>query len=183
MPLVVVIAKDAKGWQAQLEAAGLAGEIVPVEVERDINELADVVIDVIRALGPEPREISTIVGVGPGGRAAQLLALAGRCAGLALIDGLTHRFADPAEVIGARMEWMRDRVGGEFPPIPRIESQDFAERAAAAVGVPTVVVETSASQSVAEVVEKVVSAFPKASLIRANDSEEAAGHVVSWMDS
>lgn len=182
MPLVVVIAEDAKQWQSRLEAAGWAGDTVAVEVNRDINELADVVIDAIRALGPESAEITNVVGVGPGGRAAQLLALAGRSAGLVLVDGLTHRFAGPAEVIGARMEWMRQRVGGDLPPVPRIESQAFAERAAGAVGVPTLIVETPESQSAPEVVETVVGAFPKVTHVQVDDDEEAAGRVVSWMN-
>ena len=181
MSLVVVIAEDAAGWQSRLKEAGLNDEVLQVEVARSINELADVVIDVIRALGPEPQEISLVVGVGAGGRAAHLLALGGRSAALALVDGLTHRFADPAEVIASRMEWMRSRVAGDLPDVPRIESRSFAERAAAAVGVPTLVVETAASQSTPEVVESVIGAFPKATLVRVDDTDEAAGRVVAWM--
>lgn len=181
MSLVVVIAQDAKRWQARLEASGLTGETIAVDVDFHISELADVVIDAIRALGPEPREISVVVGVGAGGRAAQLMALAGRSAALVLVDGLTHRFAEPVDVIAARMEWMRRRVDGELPPVPRIESRSFAERAAAAVGVPTLVVETTGSESPSEVVDALVAAFPKATLRRVGGAEEAGAEVVSWI--
>ena len=176
---VVVIAEEAKRWQGLLEPLGA---VVPVEIDAEICELADATIDVVRALGEGfTGEITTVIGVGPGGRAAQLIALAGRASSLALIDGITHRFAGPTEVIAARMEWMRQRVAGEFPPIPRVESQAFAQRAAAAVRVPTLVVERSASQSPPEVVDVVVSAFPRAVLRRVDGDEEAAAQVASWI--
>jgi pimeloyl-ACP methyl ester carboxylesterase len=178
---LVVVADDAKQWQERLEAAGWSGETVPVDVADEIAELADVVIDVVRTLGEMPPEIAAVVGVGRGGRAAQLMALAGRTARLVLVDGLTHRFAGPDEVIADRMEWMRSRVAGEFPPIPRVESRSFAERAAAEVGVPTLVVETSASASAPEVVDAVATAFRQATVVRANDEAEAAAQVASWL--
>lgn len=182
MSLVVVIAEGAKEWQERLEAAGWPGELLAVEVSRSINELADVAIDVVRALGPSgPTDIAAVVGVGAGGRAAQLLALGGRAEALVLVDGLTHRFASPSEVIGARMEWMLRRVDGDFPPIPRIESRAFTERAASAVPVPTLVVEGSSSGSSDEVVEAVLSSLAKGELVRIGDGEDAAKRVVSWL--
>lgn len=182
MAVAVVIAGDAKQWQARLEAAGWSGETVSVDAAEEITELADVVIDVVRTLGDDPPEIGAVVGVDHGGRAAHLMALAGRATRLVLIDGLPHRFSGPAEVIGERMEWMRRRVAGEFPAIPRVESQSFAERAAAAVRVPALVVETSASQSRPDVVDAVVSAFGSGELVRVVDHEEAAASVASWLN-
>ena len=182
MAVVVVIAGDAKRWQARLEAAGWSGETVAVDTAEEITELADVVIDVVRTLGDDPPEIAAVVGVEHGGRAAHLMALAGRAATLVLINGLPHRFAGPAEVIVERMEWMRRRVAGELPAIPRVESQSFAERAAGAVRVPTLIVETSASQSQPEVVTAVASAFGAGELTRVVDDEEAATAMASWLN-
>ena len=182
MAVAVVIAGEAKQWQARLEAAGWSGETVAVDATEKITELADVVIDVVRTLGDDPPEIGVVVGVDHGGRAAQLMALAGRADTLVLIDGLPHRFAGPAEVIGERMEWMRRRIAGEFPAIPRVESQSFAERAAGAVRVPALIVETSASQSRPEVVDAVSSAFGAGELVRVVDDRAAATAVASWLD-
>lgn len=178
---MVVVAEDPKQWQRILEASGWAGETLGVAVDSEITELADVAIDIVRALGDEAEGDFTLVGVGPGGRGAQLMALAGRATALVLVDGLPYRFAGPGGVIAERTEWMRRRVAGEFPAIPRIESRSFAERAAAAVGVPTLVVETPASGSPEEVVDAVVAAFPRSTLARVQSVEEAAAQVVSWM--
>ena len=180
MAFTLVVAEEAKRWQARLAESGSGGEIAAVEVDREACELADAAIDVVRALGEQGRDISTVIGVGPGGRAAHLMALAGRASGLVLVDGLTHRFAQPAEVIAARMEWMRRRVAGDFPAIPRVESRSFAERAAAAVRAPTLVVESAASATPSTVAEAVAKAFPDATLVRVTDEAEAVTEILSW---
>lgn len=180
---VVLVAEAAGEWQARFDAAGWAGRLITVEVAEETVELADPVIEIVRALGDTPPEVIAVIGVGPGGRAAQLFAVAGRARALVLIDGLPHGFAEPSEVIAERLAWMRLRVAGEHPPIPRVEGRSFAIRIAAAVTVPTLAVETRESKTPADLADAVVGACPSAVLARVGDRDEAAARVCAWMSS
>ena len=101
--------------------------------------------------------VELLVGVGKSGWAAQLMGAGGKAEAVALVDGLGGPWADPAAVIAEGAAWVRaiadDPDALEPPPpgrsdprlrhgVPPMRSRLMAERAAAALSVPVLVVET-----------------------------------------
>ncbi len=105
-------------------------------------------------------ELPVVVGVGAHGWAAQLLALGGRASALVLVDGLGGPWRAPQEAVAAgrdRLRTLADDPAALAPHIgpgldPRLAhgpvphgSRDLAFRAAAAITVPTLLIESPAS--------------------------------------
>ncbi|HET6810208.1 MAG TPA: hypothetical protein VFH50_04295 [Acidimicrobiales bacterium] len=144
---------------------------------------------------------AVVAGVGPSGWGAQLLALGGRAAALVLVDGIGGPWLPAPDAVAAEREWLRsladdpDALGpaaGGVPLDPRLRhavpgqtDRGLALRAAGAIPVPVLVVETrppdQALLSAAEV-DEVVTAFPAAELIRleAASPTEVAEVVTRW---
>jgi hypothetical protein len=125
-------------------------------------ELADAAFVAVRTLadaGGDDRPV--VVGVGVNGWPAQILALGGRAAGLVLVDGLNGPYQGPVAATAAGREWLRALVDdpAALAPMPSGASLDprlrhglrphgdraLAERSAAALTVPVLVIESPRS--------------------------------------
>ncbi|HZU73807.1 MAG TPA: alpha/beta hydrolase [Acidimicrobiales bacterium] len=155
-------------WETALRSAGWAGPVMVADLPghgraappADGNyEMAEV-IAALRALHGAGDDPAVVLGEKGSGWTAQVMALAGRTCGLVLVDGLGGPWLAPAEVIAGWRRWLRDLADdqdalGPAPPAgpdPRLahrrptqNSREQAERAAALVKVPTLVIETPAS--------------------------------------
>ena len=142
-----------------------------------------------------------VVGVGPSGWGAQLLALGGRAAALVLVDGIGGPWLSAPAAVAAEREWLRaladdpaalDPAPAGAPLDPRLRhgvpgqtDRGLALRAARAIPVPVLVVETVPADlallSPAEV-DEVVAAFPAGSLLRPGSASQAdvAEAVAEW---
>ena len=181
-------------WPGRVLAPDLPGHNgtpPPVGGHYEMGDAVYVALDVLRAAAPEEL---VVVGVGHNGAAAQILALGGRAAGLALVDGLGGPWLGPLE-IDARLRDMRRRIlatpaAMSAPPTgaadPRATmvvgavDREFAVRQAAAMPVPVLVVETPSSRT--PDVDQLVGHFAQATLthLEARDPKGAARLVHSW---
>ncbi|HEX5266329.1 MAG TPA: hypothetical protein VFW24_06110 [Acidimicrobiales bacterium] len=138
-------------------------------------------------------ESAVVVGVGPSGWGAELLALGSRAVALVLVDGLGGPWLDAPAAVEAERAWVRRLAddpaalapapaGGRLDPrlghgVPGQTDRGLALRAAGAVSVPVLVVETAgpgpALLSPGET-EEVVAAFPAAELVRLEGASPAA---------
>lgn len=210
-PDVVVVhdAGDERGgaaWAAALEGAGWPGAVLHPALpghgrapapRGGAYELVDAAIHVLPVLAGLRPSLPVVLGVGASGWSAQLLALAGRAVGLVLVDGLGGPWQTPAASIGSQRAWMRGIADdpaavqpapdGELDPrlrhgIPRQTSPDLAARAAAALAVPVLVIETAASQVPAPDVRELVDRMPRGELVAgAGDPGEVAALSVRWL--
>jgi len=139
-------------------------------------ELADPVLFAIRVmrtaeLGEEP---PVVVGVGVNGWSAQVLALGGRASAVVLVDGLNGPWVDARATIGAGRDWIRAIAAdpaavAPAPPVgldPRLAhglvphgSRRLADRAAAAMPVPVLLVETPHSLLALDDVEELAGRY------------------------
>lgn len=145
-----------------------------------LDERADLVVEALRRL-PYPLALDLAIGAGVGGWAAQLVALGGRSRALALVDGLPEMFARAGEVVAERFAHMRRRLEGSLEPAGYLVGPTFAERAAAALNVPVLVIETPLSLSSPDVVERFLGACHGAALHRVVSRMEAHALALEWM--
>ena len=147
--------------------------------------------------GPPP----VIVGVGPSGWGAQLLALGGRAGALVLVDGLGGPWLSAPAAVAAEREWLRALAddpaalapapaGAPVDPrlrhgVPGQTDHGLALRAAGAISAPVLVVETAPPDRAllpAHEVDEMVAAFPAAELLRSEAASMAtvADAVTRW---
>ena len=159
-------------------------------------ELYDAAFTAAELLTTGPVEL--LVGIGKSGWAAELMGAGGKADAVALVDGLGGPWADPATVIAEGAAWVRgiadDPAAVEPPPVgrpdprlhhgvPPMRSRHMAERAAAAVAVPVLLVETPASPLEPADVDELAARFAGgATVLRLDSSEPAAlaGAVLGW---
>jgi hypothetical protein len=144
---------------------------------------------------------AVVAGVGPSGWGAQLLALGGRAAALVLVDGIGGPWLPAPDAVAAERQWLRNLAddpdaidpapaGAPLDPrlrhgVPGQTDRGLALRAAGAIPVPVLVVETRppprALLSPGEV-DEMVAAFPAAELVRleAASPEDVAHAVTEW---
>lgn len=155
-------ALTASGWDGRVVAPDLPGHGESAPPVGGHHELAQPAFDASRILaeaglqGARP----VVVGVGPNGWPAQLMALGGRASALVLVDGLGAPWLSPQEAVEAgraRLRALADdtaALASHSPPglDPRLVhgphshgSRALAFRAAAAIGVPTLLIESPAS--------------------------------------
>ena len=151
-------------------------------------ELYDAAFAAADLLVDSPVEL--LVGIGRSGWAAELMGAGGRASAVALVDGLGGPWADPAAVIAEGAAWVRsiahDPAALAPPPpgqpdprlrhgVPPMRSRVMAERAAAAVAVPVLLVETPASPLEPADVDELAARFAGgATVVRLETSEPAA---------
>jgi pimeloyl-ACP methyl ester carboxylesterase len=174
-------------WPGDLFAPDLPGHGGEPLPEGGFYEIADVALFAFRALKAKGVvEPPVLVGVGAAGWAAHVMALGGRASALVLVNGLSTNWVGPVEAIAATSRWVREALEGEPSRlvIPRLESREFALRAAAAVTVPVLAVETPSSPSATALASRadVVRAFADATLVELDDDDpvEVARAVVEW---
>lgn len=144
-----------------------------------LTDLSDPVLDLLRHTGA-PLEVGVAAGCGRAGWSAQLLALGGRSGALALVDGLPEGFVTPEEAVALRAERMGQLLDGPPEPPRHLSSLEFAKRAAEAIRVPVLVIETPASRTPPEVRDAVVACFSNVRLTEAGSAQEAAGLLAEW---
>jgi len=154
-------------WRAALEEAGWPGPVIapdlpghagaPPPVGGDY-ELAAAALDVLPLVPPEG-ERPVVLGVGVHGWAASIIALGGRASALVLVDGLGRPWLDARERMAETRRWLRAIAADEdaiAPPPPGADldprlrhgmpphgSRRLAERAARAMPVPALLIETA----------------------------------------
>lgn len=182
------------GWDGPVLAPDLPGhasEPPPIGGNYDLADAAFLGARVLTERGLDGPPV--IVGVGANGWSAELLALGGRAAGLVLVDGLNGPWLDPVETTEVGVNWLRallaDPVAVAPAPTPtptggldprlrhRIRphgDRATAERAAAAVRVPVLVVETPASSLGPAERDDLVARFPDASTVELPAATPAA---------
>ena len=195
-------------WRAAFEAAGWPGPLVVPDLPGHggapappggCYDLVDPALAGDRALEEAAGEGPAVVlGVGVTGWSAQVLAVGGRAAAVVLVDGLNGPWVAPAENIGAGHRWLRavaddpDAVadppaGGPDPRalhgvVPHGD-RDLAERAAAVMPVPVLLVETPASPLRREEVDDLAARYANgAAVVRPgqSDPDAVAAEVVTW---
>jgi hypothetical protein len=145
---------------------------------------------------------AVVLGAGPSGWGAQLLALGGRAAALVLVDGLGGPWLSAPAAVAAEREWLRavadDPAALEPAPagagldprlrhgVPGQTDRGLALRSARAISVPVLVIETTppgAALLSGEEVDEMVAAFPTADLERVHDAAPlAVAHAVTkWV--
>ena len=160
-------------WRAAVEAAGWPGPVMAPDLPGHAGapppaggdyELSDPVLSALPLLpagGPRP----VVLGVGVNGWAASLLALGGRASALVLVDGLGTPWLDARGRMAEARRWLRAIAADDeaVAPVPHGVSLDprlrhgmpphgsrrLAERAARAMPVPAVLLETPAGGAVA----------------------------------
>ena len=182
------------GWPGRVFAPDLPGHnrtAPPEGGQYETGDAAFVALDVLRAEAPDEL---VVVGVGHNGAAAQILALGGRAAGLALVDGLGGPWLGPVE-IDAQLREMRRRilttpaamsnptVGVADPRATMVvgaANREFAVRQAEAMPVPVLLIETPSSPT--SDTDDIAGHFAEATLVRidARDPSRAASLVQSW---
>jgi hypothetical protein len=150
----------AAGWQGPVVAPDLPGHAGAPPPEGGNHEPGDgayVLVDALARLGRP----AVVVGVGVNGWAAELAGLAGKAIAVVLVDGTGAPWITPAEAVWHQREWLRavaddDEAVAPPPPgasldprlrhgLPRHGSRRLAFRAATALPVPLLVVETPAA--------------------------------------
>lgn len=170
---------------------GHNGTPPPVGGHYELGDAVYVALDLLRAEAPVEL---VIVGVGHNGAAAQILALGGRAAGLALVDGLGGPWLEAIEIDTRRRETYRRILAtpaamSEPPPgaddpratmVVGAANREFAIRQAEAMPVPVLLVETSSSPT--PDAGELVDHFAHATLARldARDPGRVAHIVQSW---
>lgn len=194
-------------WEAAFEAGGWPGPVVAPDLPGHGRrpaptggsyELADAAFAAVRALADAaPADPPVVVGVGLHGWAAEILALGGRAAGLVLVDGLHGPWVDPATAVEAGRRWLRsvaaDPAALAAAPAghldPRLEhrlvphgDRRLAERAAAGLTVPVLVIESAASPLAAAGRDEVVGRMADATVVEliAGDPTAVAGATSAW---
>jgi len=193
-------------WVSALQESGWPGAVHGPELPGHGSspglpgnyESSDIALSALRALADQQWERPVVLGVGASGWPAQVLALGGRAAAVVLVDGLGGPWADAEEVIDAGRRWLRaiaDDPEAHAPPVPgrpdpRVRhgisaqrSRALAERAAAAMPVPALLVVTGASPLPEAEAGRLASLFPSgAVLARATDPSpgSVAGLVAEW---
>ena len=201
---------DAAGgpWRSAFEAAGWPGPLLVPDLPGHgeappppggCYDLVDPALTGDRVLdGAAGERPPVVVGVGVTGWSAQVLGLAGRAAAVVLVDGLNGPWVEPAENIGAGHRWLRaiadDADAVADPPAsgpdPRARhgvvphgDRDLAERAAAVMPVPVLLVETTGSALRPDEVDDLAARYATgAAVVRPerDDPDAVAAEVVAW---
>jgi len=148
-------------WNGPVVAPDLPGHgqaAVPLDGSYELVDAAWFGLRVLHDLEVDVRPV--VLGVGVNGWSAELLALGGRARALVLVDGLGGPWATPAEWVQTQRAWARGVADDEAavstwagPGLdPRLRhgissmtARPMAERAAAALDVPVLIVETPES--------------------------------------
>ena len=173
------------GWDGPVHAPDLPGHAGAPPPPGGAYQSADpaltgaLVVAGLPAGSPAP----VVVGVGPSGWAAQLLALGGRASALVLVDGLGGPWRDPTAAVAGDREWLRALSsdpaallpcppGAVIDPrlrhgVPPQTDRALARRAAAAMPVPVLVLTTTSAAALSPAeVDELVDAFPRAERAR-----------------
>lgn len=159
-------AYGAAGWTGTVAAPDLpghAGAAAPLGGNYELTDAVTVALGVPGVSGAEPPANGrpVVIGVGVNGWSAQLLALGGRAAALVLVDGLNGPWLDATAAMAAAKRWLRavaeDAAAVAPAPTgaaldPRLRhglrphaNRRLAERAAAAIDVPVLLIESGQS--------------------------------------
>ena len=149
------------GWRGEVHAPDLPGHAGAPPPEGGQHEAADsayVVVPLLSRLGAPV----VVVGVGVNGWTATLCGLAGKARAVVLVDGTGAPWVDPTEAIRRQRDWLRGLSDdpaalAPSPPaaaldprlrhgLPRHGSRRLAFRAAAALPVPQLLLETPSSE-------------------------------------
>ncbi|HUP85427.1 MAG TPA: hypothetical protein VM143_07150 [Acidimicrobiales bacterium] len=166
----------AAGWQGTVIAPDLPGHAGAPPPEGGNHEPGDAAYVLVALLAKMPEEQPVVVGIGANGWAAELAALAARATVVVLVDGTGAPWATPAELVRSQRDRLRALAADEValapsPPgaaldprlrhgLPRHGSRRLAMRAAAALPVPLVVVETPAGPTPTQDAAALVAACP-----------------------
>jgi pimeloyl-ACP methyl ester carboxylesterase len=190
-------ALDEAGWDGPVYAPDLPGHgSTPARVGGSY-ESGDAIITTLALFrdlldsGPTP----LVVGVGFNGWAAQILALGGRAGALVLVDGLTGPWRTPADQIAEGRAWLRgiadDADALADPPLTGLDprarhgvlthgSRELALKAAAAMPVPVLLLESPESPLSAAEVEDVAAAFTSGATVVPISARDAAAAVPAF---
>lgn len=180
------------GWTGRVLAPDLPGHAGAPAPEGGNHEPGDGAFVAVRVLADAGRPVGSVVALGAGvnGWNAQLLGLAGRAAGVVLVDGLGGPWLPMREQVLAGRDRQRAIAGdpAAVAPMPAGASLDprlvhglpthgsrrMAFEAAAVMPVPVVVVETPASGTPADDAEALVAAMGAGgTLLRVDDGAPA----------
>lgn len=166
---------DRADWFDKLLAPDLPGHAGAPPPTGGAYESVDAAFAVLGLLADLGDERPVIMGIAQNGWPAELLALGGRAAGLILVDGLGGPWVDARGWIDEGRRWLRaiaddplslsPAPAGEHDPrlrhgIPGMTSRSMAERAAAELTVPLLVIETPSSALSAEERDDLVRLIP-----------------------
>lgn len=197
------------GWEGRVHAPDLPGHAGAPPPPGGAYQSADPALTGTLLLAglPAGSPAPVVVGVGPSGWAAQLLALGGRAGALALVDGLGGPWREPSAAVAADREWLRalssdppalvpPPPGAPLDPrlrhgVPPQTDRTLALRSAAAMPVPVLVLTTipvtpppatSAPALSAAEVDELVAAFPRAEVAHLEGPSSAlvARTIVAW---
>ena len=181
-------------WPGRVLAPDLPGHNGAPPPVGGHHETGDAVYVALELLRGEALDELVVVGVGHNGAAAQILALGGRAAGLALVDGLGGPWLGPVE-IDARQREIRRRIlttpaamsepapGADDPRATMVggaANRAFAVRQARAMPVPVLLIETTSSPT--PDADDLVGDFARAELthLDTRDPGSVAHLVRSW---
>jgi pimeloyl-ACP methyl ester carboxylesterase len=187
------------GWPGPVIAPDLPGhhgEPAPLDGAYDLVDAAWFTLRVLRAAGLATCPV--IMGVGTSGWAAEIVALGERADALVLVDGLGGPWQSPTEWVSTQRNWIRaiaDDPQAVTPAstdaldprlrhrVPPMSGRSVAEKAAAELSVPVLVVQTPRSALGTVAAEELFAHFgPQASWRRI--AERAPGlvapAVIQW---
>jgi pimeloyl-ACP methyl ester carboxylesterase len=149
------------GWPGRVLAPDLPGhgDAPPsIDASYDPVDAAWLALRTVRAADLASRPI--VMGVGRSGFAAQMLGVAGRAAGIVLIDGVAGPARSAVEIIADQCAWLREMADDPLAmvapphgaPDPRLRhgapgwfSRKMAEDAVRNLTIPVLVIETTSS--------------------------------------
>lgn len=143
----------------------------------------------------EQERVEIVVAVGASGWAGQIVALAGRCDRLVLVDGLGGPFLEVADLMVERRERIRAMAAFDGPAMvdgldprtqfapPGPQDRAMAIEAAQAMPVPTLVIETPSSNTLPDDAAEVARSFPTEIVALDERAPSAvADAVASWLE-
>lgn len=209
VPLLVMHAPGALDgaapWKAAMTAARWNGETVAFDIpghgdaEPPVGghfDFVDPAFQAVAKLGIRLHDDRfVVVGVGASGWAATLLGLADTAQALVLVDGVGAPFLTVADRADRRSDRLRALVAtaadpgeGRDPrwdhPVTTHHRLSVATEAAAELKIPTLLLESPASEATAEEIDQIVAAGRQISVTHIADAapETVAPAVVEWCD-
>jgi hypothetical protein len=192
----------AAGWPNGFVDAELPGRVSAPPPVGGNYELVDPAVAVMcrcpPAVASESGTAPIVVGIGPSGWSAHLLALGGRAGGLVLVDGLGAPWVTPNEAFSWQQRLLRsiadDPRAVDPPPVgerdPRLDhpmsghgSRRLAERALESTSVPLLIIETPDSQALVHDVHELGTRVPAGATVIELESvalPNIASAVVAW---
>lgn len=181
------LGRDATPWRDALRDWPDDVAVPELVVRTASGDRTDVVWLLLEHMETWRSRAPVMVGCGEHALAAETFALAGWLGRLVLVDGLGGPWMSAEEQVDAQHAWLREKLADpERPGYPRVWVEGFAESLRGNVHCPVLLIETPASITPADEVERRAGQFRgPTDVVRLDDSEPArlVAELAAWVGS